>query len=256
MHTEIILITPQKAKAYLEKNVDNRPLRMSYVTTLANEMIAGRWRQGTGETIKFSKSDKLIDGQHRLHAVIQSGLSFRFLVAFGLDEKVIDVIDSGLKRTAGDVLSLLGSENSTLKAAIIKSFLASNPDGQGALSAGITNRRIEEFYLQDREFWDTIAKLSASWQAKFRGLSGTYFGYCFALIMKQSKYVDKAIPFFNALATGKEAPDTVIDLRNKLINNRLSVKKFTAAAKTDMIRSHWNAFIKGKKFSKKTEGWL
>jgi hypothetical protein len=255
MKSETILVTPKVAEEWLAKNTSNRPLRDNYALFLAEEMVDGRWRQNTGETIKFSKSEKLLDGQHRLQAVVVSGISIRFDVVFGLDDSIMDVIDTGLKRTAGDVLSLRGATHATLKASIVKSYMSSHSESS-ALSAGYSNRKIEQAYLQDREFWDNVTAESAKWQAKFKGLSGTFFGHCFATILKNSKHPTKAIPFFIGLASGKETEESVLNLRNKLINNKLSRAKLPGHAKIDLIRTHWNAYVKGAKHAIKAEGWL
>lgn len=63
------IITPETAKSWLLKNVHNRPLRDGLVTTYATDMANEQW-QSNGESIKFSSEGELLDGQHRLAAVI------------------------------------------------------------------------------------------------------------------------------------------------------------------------------------------
>jgi hypothetical protein len=260
MQTEIMLITPKKAEELLVLNANNRHLRDGYVNTLAAEMLAGRWRENTSETIKIAKTGMIIDGQHRLSAVVASGKSIRFLVATGLDERVMDVIDTGLKRTAGDVLNLKGVKNYNLTAAIIKSCLANTFREQSALSAGVTNRMVEDEYFKDSTFWDNAADHSQRWSRGFKAIPGSLFGYIYATILRKTARgnAQKAIPFLEGLSSGKDCPEIIIDLRNKLINNQLSKRKLTAVAKVDMIRSYWNAYIKGRKSNRdeKSEGWI
>ena len=105
MKTIIETITPALAKAFLEKNTANRNLREGFVSYLANEMITGRWKL-TNQGIAFFTDGTLADGQHRLHAVIQSGVSIEMQVTRGLDKDAMSAIDVGAKRSIADFLHL------------------------------------------------------------------------------------------------------------------------------------------------------
>lgn len=110
-------VTPLLAESWLGKNQSNRNVRDRVVDAYARDMKSGDWRL-TGEAIKFGSGGRLLDGQHRLHAVVASGATVRMMVVRGLDEAVQTVIDSGACRTAGDALRMRGErEYSTLAAA-------------------------------------------------------------------------------------------------------------------------------------------
>jgi hypothetical protein len=72
-------------------------------------MAAGNWRE-THQGIAFNRAGRLHDGQNRLNAVCDSGVTATFLVFFGAgDAGEMTVIDSGKMRTAvdaGHVLNL------------------------------------------------------------------------------------------------------------------------------------------------------
>ena len=114
------LITPSKAKTYLEANTNNRNVKDRHVLKLSNEMKSGRWKQDTAETIKISKTGRILDGQHRLMAVIQSGVSIYFHVAKGLNEEVFDVIDTGSNRSAADVFKINHAKYESILPSIIQ----------------------------------------------------------------------------------------------------------------------------------------
>lgn len=103
----IELITPEKAREYMKGNTYNRPLSKACVDALADQMRRGQWKMN-GEPIIFSGSGKLLDGQHRLAAVIRSGTSVEMAVARGVDEDAFVTIDTGKGRTAGDVFAIAG----------------------------------------------------------------------------------------------------------------------------------------------------
>ena len=105
MKTKQLLITPQIASDILRSNKSNRKIRPYWVAELARQMSGGFWREDTTETIKISASGNLIDGQHRLMALISANVSLNFLVASELDQEIYAFIDQGFKRSAGDVLN-------------------------------------------------------------------------------------------------------------------------------------------------------
>lgn len=108
MKFEVISITPEKAQEYLSTNTDqNRKISKTTVARYAKDMIMNRW-QSTGEAIKFDETGRLIDGQHRLSAIVSSKKTVQMLVIHGLPEEVIQVIDTGKSRTAADALTIAG----------------------------------------------------------------------------------------------------------------------------------------------------
>jgi hypothetical protein len=105
---EVKTITPQIATEYLGKNfADNRNVRNTVVSQYAEDMANDRWTQNA-EPIKFDQYGNLVDGQHRLQAVIKSGKSVDFFVATGLPAESTTNLDIGAKRKAADALKIAG----------------------------------------------------------------------------------------------------------------------------------------------------
>lgn len=104
---EIVEITPQLAKEWLNQNTHNRNLRQRVVNGYAADMLAGAWSEN-GQSINRSASGILLDGQHRLAAIVQSGVTVRMLVVNGLSGTTQETMDVGAKRTMADVLKLRG----------------------------------------------------------------------------------------------------------------------------------------------------
>lgn len=104
-------VTPSIAKSWLEKNTGNRNLNPIHVTELACAMLDDEWREN-GEAIKLSRNGRVLDGQHRLHAIVESGRSITTAVFTDLPEEIQDTIDLGMKRTIGDALHMEGVANS------------------------------------------------------------------------------------------------------------------------------------------------
>lgn len=95
-------ITPAMAAEYLEHNTENfRKARLATVARYANDIQTGKW-QVNGETITFSESGVLKDGQHRLLAIIKAGMPAEILVVRGVSDDV-KVYDSGQRRSVAQL---------------------------------------------------------------------------------------------------------------------------------------------------------
>lgn len=124
LNARVMTITPAIAKFYLKSNVKNRPLRQRHVEKLANLMAAGKWVLN-GEPIQFDTAGRLLNGQHRLNAVILSGVEVQMLVVFNVaDPKAFETIDqNALSRGAHTVLQMNGVSNATIMTSISKKLL-------------------------------------------------------------------------------------------------------------------------------------
>lgn len=97
-------VTPDDAMKILrDHNRSNRPIKPTVVKKYVRLMQSGDWRFSP-ETISVSKTGRLLNGQHRLSAVELSGVTCRFLFAFGFDDDVFSVLDRGAARTMSDAL--------------------------------------------------------------------------------------------------------------------------------------------------------
>ncbi len=105
-------ITPEIAREMLTHNHNNRRLRNTTVVAYARDMRMGEWLSNH-QGIAFDEAGSLIDGQHRLAAVVISGVAICALVARGVPTKIdtarattMDTIDRGAGRTIADMLKL------------------------------------------------------------------------------------------------------------------------------------------------------
>src|SRR5690242_16345038 len=112
----IVTVDPEMAQRWLGNNPSNRNIRENLVDSYARDMAASRWEM-TGEPIKFDQKDRLLDGQHRLKAVIKAGVAVQMMVVRGLDPRAQLVMDSGSRRTAADALQMDGRDHSVFLSA-------------------------------------------------------------------------------------------------------------------------------------------
>lgn len=106
MKFEVREIGPQEAEQLLSRNSRNRPVVQRRVDDLVAAISGGDWRL-THQGIAVLPDGQILDGQHRLMAIVRSGKRVPIMVT-QLDEDVFDVIDTGRARTPRDVLALAG----------------------------------------------------------------------------------------------------------------------------------------------------
>jgi hypothetical protein len=112
-------ITPARATEWLEANTSNRPLSRAVVRSFAEAMRRGEW-QVTHQGIAFDIHGVLVDGQHRLAAIVEADRPVELTVFTDVAEGTFDVLDIGKRRTAADVLAIEGEKNSIMLAAMVR----------------------------------------------------------------------------------------------------------------------------------------
>jgi hypothetical protein len=122
---DVMLVTPEMAEEWLGVNENNRNISKVHVDLIVADMEQGNF-MFTGDAIKFAWDGKLLDGQHRLHAIVKSGIAQQMLVVRGLPRAAQEVMDTGRKRTASDALKLRGGNNTAVTAAAAR-FLLNYP---------------------------------------------------------------------------------------------------------------------------------
>lgn len=132
---EQVNVTPDIAQQWLALNRHNRSLRERQAALYAIDMQNGDWRW-TGETIKFAADGSLLDGQHRLRAVVIADVTLPFLIVRGLDAEAQEDVDRGLPRKFYDVLKLRGEINSAELAALVRRVTAWENGYRRGLSRG------------------------------------------------------------------------------------------------------------------------
>jgi hypothetical protein len=112
-------ITPAKAVAYLETMDGNRVVRQPKVDYWTAQMRAGLWRT-THQGIAFDVYGHLVDGQHRLWGVVESGVTVKMMVARGLEAEDVAAIDNGLVRDYSDAAHYQGWESDKVLSPAVK----------------------------------------------------------------------------------------------------------------------------------------
>jgi len=234
MASFVMTITPEWAQRILEtKNTGNRPVRKQKVDEYAKVIKAGKW-QLNGQTITLGEN-RLIDGQHRLLAVVKAGVPITSFVATGVSEDVFNTVDIGAKRSPADFLSCVGEKQSQVLASTLlylEAYYSKNLHLLTGFSLGGSVVDMLEKYPNARNH--IISKRS--------------YPYAPPGMLSACKYIFNNISpadcqtFFESLFTGANlaAYDPVLVLRDKLAKNASDVKKLPREHVFAFLIKAWN----------------
>lgn len=116
----IEVIDKQKAEAYLSHNHSNRLIQRIRVEQYKRDMVAGMW-QFTGESISFYKNGELKDGQHRLTAIVETGIPQAFVVVRGIPVENV-IADKNQPRSTKQIAEIAGYDAELRNNDVISAF--------------------------------------------------------------------------------------------------------------------------------------
>jgi hypothetical protein len=100
-------ITPKRSEQYLDMYGGNRAIRQSNVDRFVALIRNGKFRT-THQGLAFHEAGHLVDGQHRLWAIIEAQKAVEMWVARGLTDEDVLAIDCGTTRDMKDIASYAG----------------------------------------------------------------------------------------------------------------------------------------------------
>jgi hypothetical protein len=158
VRSRVQTVTPKKAAEYLEANTANRPLTKRTVREFAEAMRRGEWRV-THQGIAFDTTGALVDGQHRLAAVVEAAIPVDLTVFTDVPVGAFDVLDTGKRRNAADVLAIEGEKSATMLAAMVRTvwLYEHRPDlNWSGGTASVTNHQIVETLAEHPKLRDYL----------------------------------------------------------------------------------------------------
>lgn len=149
-----MFLTPELAAYLLEHHHDpakQRHLTDARVLKYAEEMRAGLWDERTPQFIAFDVDGINADGQHRLEAIVKTGLGQWFIVAWGVPHRAKLNIDTHKPRTAVNNLALSDGRDlfhgvaDTEIQAFMRAFLQGGVTSKVELTAGALREALEQY---------------------------------------------------------------------------------------------------------------
>jgi len=159
MNPKIMIVDRKIAAKWLARNNNNRNIRPTHVAALARAMTAGNFNPST-DAIGFSVDGELVNGQHRLSAIVETGISFRMIVVENIAQRAIAAIDTGKMRSAHDAAKYQGLLIANIQVATIRAMMKFGRLGiSGDISEkpiAITNDVVIDIYKKYRDTIDTV----------------------------------------------------------------------------------------------------
>lgn len=118
------LVTPDYADLLLSRmTVKQRTLNKEWVKRLSKEMTNDRYRP-TPDAVIITVSGLVVNGQHRLRAIVKSGLPQWMVITKGWPEDTYEILDAGFRRALKDRADKDWLRKGHLPVAVVRSFLA------------------------------------------------------------------------------------------------------------------------------------
>lgn len=239
-------IGPSQAKALLELNTENfRKPDPKRVDIYAKEMAAGNWRLN-GDTIKLNGT-VLLDGQHRLLAIVKANVEIQTIVVRGVDDDG-KTIDRGKPRTIGQWCTHNGIKNANHVAAAAKMIIVyqkgiwAKPTIQ---SNEVIDSEVFSFIESNKHRLQDCVQFSRPVRPILTGsiMAAVLFVGCGD---RQPAEVEEAVWFVKSLSKGENLTqdDAVFHFRNRLLS-QTPQSRMAPFMKRALLTIAWNKTIQG-----------
>jgi len=222
------LVTPEIASRWLEKNGSNRPIRKGQVRFFSTLLREGTFKT-THQGVAIGTEGQLIDGQHRLSAIVETGIPALLMISEGVDPKSFGYLDCGIKRSLSDRVVL--DENDHFRnaklTAVCRSLhtmesMQNQKSSRGATSVDVVMATYEKYgdsirVVVDDIFFSLTKDIRQSFTCNCRILA--------ACILLHKYSPEEGLFFAQGLLTGVAAPsgtDPVWLCRSHLTKRRLT----------------------------------
>jgi len=220
IEAKVVKIGPEEAESLLKRNTHNRSLSTSHVKDYKRRMEEGDWHLST-DAIGLDTKGRLVNGQHRLNAIIQSGEEQPFILIEGIDPEAFKWIDEVYKRSLKQSLKMVGYSHVTRLSALVR-MLYSWEQGQSPLSDSPSNVQGVKFTdYHSPEIVDSVREMQSIADEATKLWRPSTLNFIYHTMRWRSEV--KAHDFVNGVATGlglTEKNDPRYRLRDRLIEER------------------------------------
>lgn len=249
VHGEVVLVTPEMASAWLDdlERPKNRRVSQREVRQIAEAIKRDEW-QVTGSAVQFDAGGNLIDGQHRLEAVVLAERPVPMFVATGIEPSAIAVLDQGRKRSVADFLTIHGYADANNLAA--------------AMGQLIVFRHYKTFSLRKANYYPTpnevlqalrereagvveTLKIAHLVRGKLWGVPVSTLGALLHLLGEVDHADMEEFAFQLRTGAGVDDIDAVFALRTRLMNAAASRRKLGRDEFAAITIKAWNAWRAG-----------
>lgn len=215
MKVDILKITPLMASEFLSSNKSNRKINKKQLEMIIRTIVAGKWKL-THQGVAFYSDGELADGQHRLQAIVKTGIPLTMPVFQGIERNAdtILAIDCGRGRTVTDSAAISGIKIKPTDISIAK-----------GLKFGYADRSFQKMTHTEscdlcEEYSDDINNIKLMFPKIKAFITLAPVKVAVANAIKDGVSIDVASKFCNALVSGEYSDPLFVNavrLRSKLI---------------------------------------
>jgi hypothetical protein len=237
---QIVEITPVLAAEWLKRNRKNRKLKDLTVETYARDMRNDAWYL-THQGVAFDAEGFLLDGQHRLQAIVSAKKNVPMFVTAGWPvggkKKTMDAVDRGVNRSLADQLHLQHgiAVKDAARVVQVANAIAAACNGAARVRKSSTHCILAVLDLYPQEI-----KFVLDHPIKTNGLKSATVGAIVA--MARAIWPDQTSDFLTRLVTGENLTrdNPILHLRNYLMSDGANADK---AFQCCAITHHLLAFV-------------
>lgn len=208
-----VTITPEMAETLLSKNARNRVISKHNVDMMVKDIKNGKYEL-THEAIAIAEDGSLVDGQHRLMAIKESGIPVKTMICYNAVRST--KINKGVKRTPRQSLLMSGliekesMENNPFTQSLIRTIITFT---SGQKAAGlISDDDLHDIYAQYSDdlfpILETVAhKKSMTWVPT----KSAIFMYCLLCAYKSGCPLRTIQDFYEIVRTGSFDVDSDVE---------------------------------------------
>jgi hypothetical protein len=228
-------IGPERAEEYLAANRGNRNIVQAHVAALARDIRNGQW-MFNAQPICFARSGRLLNGQHRLSAVLEAEQPIEVLVMRNLPEEAFPTYDKQAKKAPAldEMFEDFGDKALISATAVLLWRRELRPEGEP--NARPTSSEIRDVIREHPELM------------RFRGFARKLVRYGRASALVYAAYrIIRSNPtlgplFLDRLETAANLPAGHIILR--LRDRMIDLRKADQNTQIDEILAAWERFQK------------
>lgn len=219
------VITPEIAKEWIDNGLRNRSVKTESLKKFKNDMLANRFHSSNGEPLIISNKGRLMDGRHRLMAIVATNKTIKFGVISGVDEKLMVTIDTGKERTLGDVFQIGAVRNGNIVAKASKLLCSYTLRAKEITESGIKshnlidNRQvIYDFYMENMEEIDGAVDRYRKYNEIIRTTGSGVLAFVFLVLRRIDE--PKCYEFMESYESGciKKSWKVVAHVRDSILN--------------------------------------
>lgn len=243
IHASVQFIDPSWAAKLLSTNPEHqRTISRSNLTKIENSIREEKFFLN-GQAVIVSDSGKLLDGQHRLQAVVNANIGIWTVLVTNIPDEYFTFMDNGKSRSFSDVLKTMGKVNTASLGSTIQRLAEYLDD---PISIGIGKVFSHAQLMATEQLCPDVGESVRAVLTCREAFSTTRCAWMHYVLMQHCPEVCEQ--FFESLGSGEMLgrTDPIFVLRNRTLNDRALGRHGNTREMIAILIKTWNAHWAGK----------